>query len=418
MAQDRAVTCIVTIHGVGFQQPPLADGSPGYADKLHAALSHEMGPDLLSDDPGRQRSRPGEKGPIYVQSHWPPGQLSTEPGLERLGSWTDDQRRLVDPTGHPLLGERGSIAHVALVYSNAQDLEERPGSALETFAKASVSFHHYATASAVFHEGWNDFVALLPHHAHAPAAPDSSLRVRDVTLSQPVENQDTSGSAPAALQPMPSGPPAIMRQLINDVTTYVCRDELRTRVRSFVHDAILRLCCRSDVGRLVINAHSQGTVLAFDVLRQLPPFAINKVDVLITAGSPLRKYAELFAWGNDAGCIWEIQERSRADQSWLNFWDRTDPVADPLVPPLTWRRGMDMSGFVPGESLFRGINADTGAIIPVAIQDISVDNVANTPPGGLPAHNYWDNVPQFVVPLARLLRQVSTRDAPSSGGMP
>lgn len=33
------VTCLVTIHGVGFQQPP-EDGVPGYADDLHRFLLH------------------------------------------------------------------------------------------------------------------------------------------------------------------------------------------------------------------------------------------------------------------------------------------------------------------------------------------------------------------------------------------
>src|SRR2546421_68198 len=134
MTDERKATCLVTIHGIGFQQPTLADGTPGYADGFHNSLSRELGPALLSDDPGRRRGQPGEKGPIYVQSHWPPGALSTEPGLERLGSWRNDQRRLVDTTDHPLLGEQGTIAHVALVYANAQDLAERPGSALETAA--------------------------------------------------------------------------------------------------------------------------------------------------------------------------------------------------------------------------------------------------------------------------------------------
>ena len=50
---DSRITCFVTIHGVGFQQPPL-DGILGYADGLHANLCSVLNQDgnaLLSDDP-------------------------------------------------------------------------------------------------------------------------------------------------------------------------------------------------------------------------------------------------------------------------------------------------------------------------------------------------------------------------------
>jgi hypothetical protein len=400
MATSQRATCLVTIHGIGFQQPPLADGTEGYADKLHRALSAQLGADRLSDDPQRQRDHPGDNGPIYVQSHWPPGKLSTEPGLERLGKWSDDNRRLVETAGHPLLGDRGSIAHIALVYSNAQDLEYRPGSAFETACKALVSFRHYSTMSGALHQGFVDVVALLPHHAHPSLPTTPSLRIRNPTTAQPAAGTPAAVAAaapPMATQTVPNTPIAVMHQLMNDVTTYVCRDELRTRLRSFVHDAILRLCCREDVDRVIVNSHSQGTVVAFDVLRQLPPFALAKMSLLITAGSPLRKYADMFAWGDDASCLWELPH-------WINFWDVDDPVADPLVPPPGWQRGTNPLAQSPGGPLFHGIDADTGELKPIAIEDRVVDNVANTPPGGLPAHNYWDNEPGFVVPVADLLR--------------
>src|SRR5205085_85323 len=93
------------------------------------------------------------------------------------------------------------------------------------------------------------------------------------------------------------------------------------------HDALLRLCFREDVTSIVVNAHSQGTILAYDVLRILPPIAAAKVQGFVTAGSPLRKYADLFYWGTDAGSLCHVP--------WTNFWDDTDPVADPLVRPRT-----------------------------------------------------------------------------------
>ncbi len=54
--------CPVTVHGIGFQQPP-EDGRPGYADALHAHLHEQLGEEL-GDDPARV----GDSGPVYVAS--------------------------------------------------------------------------------------------------------------------------------------------------------------------------------------------------------------------------------------------------------------------------------------------------------------------------------------------------------------
>ena len=60
------------------------------------------------------------------------------------------------------------------------------------------------------------------------------------------------------------GVTAVLGYLDDDVALYVCRNDLRERVRSFVHDALLRLCCRDDVEAVVVNGHSNGTVIAAD----------------------------------------------------------------------------------------------------------------------------------------------------------
>ena len=54
------------------------------------------------------------------------------------------------------------------------------------------------------------------------------------------------------------------------MATYVCRNDLRERVRGFVQQAIQRLLDSGSVDLLVVNAHSQGTVLCWDVLCRLP----------------------------------------------------------------------------------------------------------------------------------------------------
>jgi hypothetical protein len=195
-----------------------------------------------------------------------------------------------------------------------------------------------------------------------------------------------------------SGPDllATVRQLEDDVTTYVSRNDLRERVRGFVREALLRLCSREDVQQVIINSHSQGTVLAYDVVRQLPPYMVPKIKLLITAGSPLRKYADLFYWGQEIGCIAEVK-------SWINYWDPRDPVADPLTPPMSWRPGAPIGESSGGSRLFRSVDPNDGKVSPAPIEDSQVDNVGHSGAGSLPAHNYWDNEPQFVSSLAQIL---------------
>src|SRR5690348_9959801 len=95
MEADSQVVCLVTIHGIGFQQPPLVGmpgypDTPGYADDLHANLSKYLDETMLGDDPQRQRDQHGQKGPIYVQSVWPPDSHCREAGLRRLGTWDNN----------------------------------------------------------------------------------------------------------------------------------------------------------------------------------------------------------------------------------------------------------------------------------------------------------------------------------------
>ena len=48
------ITCLVTLHGIGFEQPPTP-GVPnsGYADPLHQHLKQFLNT-FLSDDPNRR----------------------------------------------------------------------------------------------------------------------------------------------------------------------------------------------------------------------------------------------------------------------------------------------------------------------------------------------------------------------------
>lgn len=376
------ITCLVTIHGIGFQQVP-EDGVPGYADPLHQHLSKMLSHDILGDDPNRKRDRPGECGPIYVQSSWPPDENILEAGLARLGKWNPDGRT-VDGSKAPLVDGDQRIAHVALVYSRLQDQAPHTGAAIETIAKTALSMGHYTTVAGMARMAFTDLQAIFepPIAAAEPESP--SLRVR----AEP--NQ-----APGVLD--------TIKQLEDDVAAYVCRDDLRERVRTFVIEALLRLCAREDVARVIINTHSNGTVIGFDSLRRLHPAAASKVNSFITSGSALRKYATLFYWTTEVGWLAGL-----GDGGWANFWDPRDPVADPLSPPATWQRGEPLPGDRAQRGLYFALDDNTGQMLAVDITDTKVDNVAHSVGGGLRAHNYWDNTSEVVMPIANILRKVAT----------
>jgi hypothetical protein len=429
-ARDGRCVCLVTIHGIGFEQRPTP-GVPmsGYADMLHARLSAALNggdaPPLLSDDPHTQRqdAASGHAGPVYVESSWPVDTDNHEAGLKRLGAWraqrearvagkveAGEEARLAQP-GRP-------IAHVALVYSHLQDEGPRVVAAVETLARAAISLGAYESAFAAIHMAIADTAAALKpppaHDADAVSAIPSSLRVRgDVRHRLP-----RLGKRPApipAVEPPPSAHSAdILLQLQDDVATYICHNDLRQRVRGFVRDALLRLIYREDVAGLVINAHSQGTVAAFDVLSQLSPFEARKIWWLVTMGSPLRKYVDLFNWEREIGALRTIGLRGASGRNaasqrvlplrWTNYWDPLDPVADPLRPAIL--QAPPPTTLTDDETLYRWVDPASGAISPIAIEDRQVDNVAHSA-GSLRAHNYWDNDPDVIAPLAARLRAIA-----------
>ena len=396
------IVCLLTIHGVGFQQGPDDEhDQPGYADVLHERLSGPLG-SLLSDDPNRNDPGnphpPGKRGPIYVRSHWPPVTSppgtnegpagSIEAGLRRLGTWETRERRAVvhDEVEQRLAGDdRAQIAHVALIYSNLPDLQLDLGALGVTAEMALGSLGHYSSVLNLVKMGVQDIRALLGHPAQA-AAPTPSLRVRD---------EADGGIDPDAVR-------VVFERLVRDVATYIARNDMRERVRSFVQEALLRLCSRDDVAGIVVNAHSQGSVVAYDVLSQLPPAAAGQVRAFVTLGSPLRKYVTLFFWGREVGCL----EGMGPPKTWTNFWDPLDPVADPLVPGPQWRRGDELPQPADAPVLFRALNAENGVLAPFPPRDVQVDNVARSRGGGLQAHNYWDNTGEVIAPLADILRRV------------
>jgi hypothetical protein len=391
-----ASPCLVTIHGIGFQQPP-EDGRPGYADALHRHLRVKLGV-RLGDDP--ERGKREEAGPVYVSSNV---DGSRDAGLARL----DPQERLASP---------GEIAHVALVYSPSESPEPRLGSVADTLIRAILAHHDYVSAlggirialedgRAALHEKdrrgetyEGQQTTLLPR-ADLPAA--AHHRWLAWLLAKPPEDKPTTPPEP--------GPLSIFRALEYDMATYVARNDLRERVRGFVEESLLALAARNDVSSLILNTHSQGTMIGWDVLCRLPfdswtgsggQFILRD---FVTAGSPIRKYVDLFAWGEQVG---QMRSALKAGLRWSNFWDPHDPVADPLDPAKAWRpRESVNEARRRDDGLLKQTNPESGIESHVDILDLEVDNITHSSGGGLQAHDYWNNIEQFVSPLAMILNE-------------
>ncbi|MCC6177703.1 MAG: hypothetical protein IT305_20570 [Chloroflexi bacterium] len=396
---ERGITCLVTIHGMGFQVAPDTDNPDprrrilyGYADPLHERLHHHLG-SLLSDDPERaaHRTRPGEAGAIYVHSHWPVESYDVETGLARLGVWRTAQRdgegAVVPPVDHPYLVDgNGQIAHIALVFAHDQNRPlQHLGSLADTTVRALLSHLRYGSPIDIGRMLVRDTRAIV-NQTDVPCPGPADLRVRG--------RSDQAG---------PPGVWGVLRAIEEDVSTYVVHNDIREEVRGFVREALLRLAGRADVASIVVNAHSQGTVVAFDAVRSLPPLAAAKVRILITSGSPLRKYLDLFYWGNDVGSIGRVDD-------WTNFWDPKDPVADPLGPKR-WKPGDDEVR-ANGATLFQSFDPDTATGLPYQVEDREVHNLTHSCGGGVRAHNYWGNDRQVVGPIALLLRGVVGQPTP------
>lgn len=388
--------CVVTVHGIGFQQPPR-DGRPGYADALHDLLRKTLG-DRLGDDP----ERPATGGPVYVSSEW---DGSPAKGLGRLQK------------GRPLVSEEGKTAHVALVYSPSEPLEPRFGETAEALARAAISHGYYTSALGALRVLASDAWAALHEdeggNARSTLTPRSDLDVpvHHGLLGQVLHRGARAAAKdPAAAAPETPGAFGTLRALQDDVATYVTRNDLRERVRDFVEDALLLLIDRDDISGIVINAHSQGTVLCWDVLCRLPFSSWVGGDdrrarlfrQFVTAGSPIRKYVDVFAWGDQVGELSAVLEPT-GRLTWHNFFDLHDPVADPLNPPAGWRPGAPWDESPPPASGLLVARDPNGAVRHVPIADALVDNIKYSSGGGLQAHDYWNNEKQFVSALAALL---------------
>ena len=223
-----------------------------------------------------------------MQSPW----AEPENGLSRL-----DLHR-------PLIAERDGlpperrVGHIALICSGLEISGLRLGSTLDTLARTALSFDAYAHPLAAAHLLAVDIAAIVCPPPVPVAVPPSSLQSRQDLKTGPGPGSaaphhqlhlmnllhESAPKPPAAQGALaPASRMHLFDTLEHDVASYVCRNDLRERVRGFVQAALTRLAARDDVDAIVINSHSQGTVLAVDVLGRYAP---SKVKALVTAGSP------------------------------------------------------------------------------------------------------------------------------------
>jgi hypothetical protein len=393
---------VITIHGIGTQEAPSAlTASDGYADALHEGLRQYLGA-ALGDDPNRLAA--GGHGPVYAQSEYPPQTHATEAGLSRLGRWNADGG--VDIKGADLAPEGKRVAHVALIYSGLEGQASDPSALRVLDVLAIPELTSYATLDGLAKMAFRDLEALrqhpgdpspLPPGLPPPANPPQHRGLMERLLHL---HKDADALTPKG-ENQPGGL-GVLRTIEDDVAAYVTSNEHRERVRMFLRDAASRLIGRTDVEGVIVNGHSTGTVMGFDLIAALSPPSARGVRALITTGSPLRKYSDLLNWGQDAGNMRDMSG------SWTNFWDPRDPVADPLGPLSDWKRGEPIpEGGGPG--MFVVHDPDTGAESSMAVTDVQVDNVNHSSGGGLRAHNYWDN-DQFCSAAAKLIAAI--RGAP------
>jgi pimeloyl-ACP methyl ester carboxylesterase len=110
----------------------------------------------------------------------------------------------------------------------------------------------------------------------------------------------------------------VIAMIFRDVAVYLDREPVRAAVLSSVRETV------PPDGEVVLVAHSLGTVVALDLLEQLPGVTVR---LLVTAGSPLGMdsvHKRLLAGG---------PKRPARVGTWLNAWAAADAVA--IGCPLT-----------------------------------------------------------------------------------
>jgi hypothetical protein len=113
---------------------------------------------------------------------------------------------------------------------------------------------------------------------------------------------------------------AVLRAKLDDLATYYEKKEIREELRGLLHAALEK----HKKKRIMVIAHSMGSIIAYDVLRALgreDPARV--IDHFVTIGSPL-------GLPHVKHKIYEENDLVRTPsvvRRWTNFADRRDPVA-------------------------------------------------------------------------------------------
>jgi hypothetical protein len=186
--------------------------------------------------------------------------------------------------------------------------------------------------------------------------------------------------------------------LLDDTRGAAIRERFTSELWEFVNDP--------HCVRVVVVAHSWGTVIAYDGLTMAlrrPEFEANDTPItFICLAQALRR-----AWLLDQPDPRRLREALPERVRWLHFWSRYDPVAaGPLdvraLPPATDHRASTswLSPGAPLDASAGSSRADPDAALRAALARCKNVVVVNTDSLFTDHITYWGNVEQVVGPIA------------------
>ncbi len=160
----------------------------------------------------------------------------------------------------------------------------------------------------------------------------------------------------------------------NDVANYVSNNGVRLAIQSRLGDKLFEAQARYPGSRIILGSHSQGTIIALDVLRLLGA-QLPQIAAWVTMGSPFGWYETI---------RWVVPEVDLPHGvKWLNLYDPNDRVGKELAPLV-------------------GRLVSTNQWTAPLPDDVNVNNTG----AGLDAHDHWHNpavLEQYVSLISGLL---------------
>ncbi len=149
-------------------------------------------------------------------------------------------------------------------------------------------------------------------------------------------NAEPQTGKSAAISTMSLGSIAqVVSTLASQIAGYLFNPEVHAQVQARMCEGLDQAAKLGD--SIVIASHSLGTVVAFDALRAVAEH--YQISAWFTFGCPLPILRGLGQRGPELGAI-----TAQGVKEWLNFYDTTDPVSNPVGPwfPLPGYRPRDV----------------------------------------------------------------------------